>query len=154
MPSNALRYKLLRDRYETLLKENAYLKETSARGGRASKRLVVLESPFGGSVRANQVFARACVKDCLVRGESVIASHLLYTQPGLLDDNIESQRSLGMLAGWVWKEVADATVVYLDRGISSGMAKGIQYARERGLPIEWRRLDGKEIRPADFYGLR
>jgi hypothetical protein len=34
------------------------------------------------------------------------------------------ERARGISAGLVWGEVADATVVYVDRGISGGMRQG------------------------------
>ena len=46
-------------------------------------RLVILESPYAGDVAANVKYARRCVRDSLSRGEAPIASHLLYTQPGM-----------------------------------------------------------------------
>lgn len=45
-------------------------------------RRVIVESPYAGEVEANVTYARACVRDCVLRGEAPIASHLLFTQPG------------------------------------------------------------------------
>jgi hypothetical protein len=109
-------------------------------------RRVVLESPFAGSTEAEQQanidYARACVADCLRRGDSAIASHLLYTQPGVLRDEVPGERELGIAAGLAWLPVALATVVYTDRGISPGMVRGIRAARQVGVPVEWRSLPG------------
>jgi len=104
-------------------------------------RLVVLESPFAGDVEANIEYARKCMTDCLHRGEAPYASHLLFTQPGILDDTIPEERKLGMQAGFCWGEKADATVVYIDRGISRGMEEGIERAKQAGRPVEMRTLD-------------
>ena len=49
-------------------------------------RLVIVESPYAGDIETNVKYARRCVKDSLMRGEAPIASHLLYTQEGILDD--------------------------------------------------------------------
>lgn len=103
-------------------------------------RLVILESPFAGDVEANTAYARQCLRDCLMRGEAPIASHLLYTQPGVLNDDIPSERQHGIDAGLAWRRVADASVVYTDRGISKGMEYGIKAAEEAGIPIEYRSL--------------
>lgn len=107
-------------------------------------RRVILESPFAAptpeGIGANIAYARACVKDCLSRGESPIASHLLFAQPGILDDAIPEQRALGIKAGWAWYGVADACVVYTDRGLSSGMDKGITRAKSFNLPVEYRKI--------------
>ena len=88
-------------------------------------KLVILESPFAGAVDANLSYGRRCMRDCLERGEAPFASHLLYTQPGVLDDTKPVERKLGIEAGLLWGTMADATVVYIDRGVSRGMVQGI-----------------------------
>lgn len=103
-------------------------------------RLVIVESPFAGDVDANVEYARACVRDSLSRGEAPIASHLLYTQPGILDDNLPHERAWGIDAGLAWRTVAEASVVYTDRGISKGMVYGIAAARAAGIPVEFRSI--------------
>ena len=103
-------------------------------------RLVIIESPYAGDVEANVAYARRCVRDSLLRGEAPIASHLLYTQPGILDDDIPAERQQGIDAGLAWRVVAHASVVYTDRGISRGMQYGIAAAQCAGLPVEYRLL--------------
>lgn len=103
-------------------------------------RRVILESPYAGDIEANVAYARACVRDCVLRGEAPIASHLLFTQPGILDDDRPEERQLGIDAGLAWRTVAEATVVYTDRGISGGMRYGIDKATETGIPVEYRTL--------------
>lgn len=104
-------------------------------------RLVIVESPYAGDIEANVEYARACVRDSLSRGEAPIASHLLYTQPGILRDEVEEERQWGIDAGLAWRRVAEASVVYLDRGMSRGMEYGIAAARDAGLPIEYRSIE-------------
>jgi len=87
-------------------------------------------------------YARAALRDCLLRGEYPIASHLLYTQPGILSDVEPEERALGIAAGLAWGEKADATVVYVDLGISSGMQHGIERAQMVGRPVETRKISG------------
>jgi hypothetical protein len=103
-------------------------------------RLVILESPYAGDVDANLAYARACLRDSLARGEAPMASHLLYTQPGVLRDDVPEERQRGVDAGLAWGRVADATVVYTDRGITRGMECGIEAAKAAGRPIEYRTL--------------
>lgn len=79
--------------------------------------------------------------DSLHRGEAPYASHLLFDQPGLLDDLHTDERELGILAGFAWGEMADLVAVYTDLGISEGMRRGILRAQQRGQPVEYRRLD-------------
>jgi hypothetical protein len=103
-------------------------------------RLVIIESPFAGDVARNIRYARAALKDCLERGEAALASHLLYTQPGVLNDEDEVERVIGIEAGLAWGKVADATVVYMDLGITRGMTLGIERARQENRPVEFRTL--------------
>lgn len=112
-------------------------------------RRVYLESPYAGEVGINLIYARDCMRDCLKRGEAPFASHLLYTQPNILDDTIPEERKLGMEAGFTWASTAEATVVYTDRGFSKGMKEGIRRAVAEGRPIEYRKLgeSWKDMRP-------
>lgn len=103
-------------------------------------KLVILESPFAGDVEANTKYARECVHDSLSRGEAPIASHLLYTQPGVLDDNDPKERQWGIDAGLAWKAVAHGSVVYTDLGISRGMEYGIAAATKAGISVEYRTI--------------
>jgi len=101
---------------------------------------VILESPFAGDIKKNIRYARECVRHSLSLGEAPIASHLLYTQEGILNDNNPIERMWGINAGLVWKEVAEKHVVYTDLGISKGMEYGINYSTENNIPIEYRTI--------------
>jgi hypothetical protein len=107
-------------------------------------KLVILESPFaptnGKTLDENIAYARACVRHSLSLGEAPIASHLLYTQEGILDDFIPEERAWGIEAGLAWKQVANGSVVYVDFGVSKGMEYGIQAAIAAGLSVEYRRI--------------
>lgn len=109
-------------------------------------RRVVIESPFASpteeGVRNNIAYARACVKDSIERGESPVAFNLLHTQDGILDDHNPEQRNLGISVGLEWTKVANAVAVYADRGVSSGMRRGIDKAIFEGVPVEYRTLEG------------
>jgi len=103
-------------------------------------RLVLIESPFAGDVARNERYARAALLDCLRRGEAPFAMHLLY--PQALDDDVPSQRAMGIEAGLAWGAKAEATVVYEDLGRSPGMLLGIARAEAEGRPVEYRSLPG------------
>jgi hypothetical protein len=102
-------------------------------------RLVIVESPLSGDVPTNQEYARLALLDSLRRGESPLASHLLY--PQVLDDAEPDERRIGIEAGLAWGIHADATVVYTDKGISGGMKYGINRAIAEGRVIEYRSLE-------------
>jgi hypothetical protein len=106
---------------------------------------VIVESPFAGGF-GNVKYGRECLRDCINRGESPFAAHLLYTQKGLLDDRLPEERSKGMGAALGWLEVADYVAVYMDLGITPGMVVGIVRAAKLGKPIRlrWLRSDRTE----------
>ena len=103
-------------------------------------RRVVVESPYAGDVERNVEYARACIRDCLARGEAPIASHLLFTQPGILNDAVPSERERGMRAGWAWLEVAESVVFYVDHGMSNGMREAMYQAQKLNVHIDIRKI--------------
>ena|SRR3990172_4228092 len=120
-----------------------------------SFRLVIVETPYNADtqdgIERNLRYLRACLHDCTRKNEAPFASHAIFTQPGVLNDRDPTERKLGIAAGLAWKNVAHATVVYTDLGISPGMAYGIQYAQDRGQPVEFRTLgDGWDIVTGDL----
>jgi hypothetical protein len=102
--------------------------------------LVILESPYAGEIEINLVYARAAMRDSLDRGEHPFASHLLYTQAGILRDDDPEERARGIAAGLAWRKVAGRAVFYVDRGWSIGMIAARALYREEGFPFEERRL--------------
>ena len=100
--------------------------------------LVIIESPYKGNVEDNIAYAKECMHDSLMRGESRYASHLLYTQ--VLDDMIPEERKMGMQRAFEWYRCADLMAVYLDNGVSSGMQRGMEIAEKYRIKIEYRSL--------------
>lgn len=103
-------------------------------------RRVVIESPYAGNIERNVAYARAALLHSLSRGEAPLASHLLYTQDGVLDDLDPAQRKMGIEAGHTWIPVAEAVIFYIDLGMSRGMWAGYRAAQASGKEIEFRRL--------------
>lgn len=136
----------LREAFEILGKENVELDK------KETMRKVVIESPYAGDIDKNISYAKLCVKDCLSRGEAPYASHLFYTQPGILDDLVPAERKLGIEAGFVWGSSADFVAVYIDNGISNGMRQGIKTAKDRGAHIDVRSLQ-RDITEKDYKEL-
>ena len=101
---------------------------------------VIIESPYAGNIEQNIKYARACLKDSLNRNEAPLASHLLYTQEGVLDDTVESERMQGINAGLAWIEFADIHVFYIDYGMSKGMEYARGFSVGSGVQLEFRRI--------------
>ena len=64
--------------------------------------------------------------------------------PGVLDDAMPEERKLGIEAGLAWLGVADAMVIYVDRGISPGMTEAIKLAKAMGIPVHPRMLENQD----------
>ena len=114
-------------------------------------KLTIIESPFaptnGHTVEANINYARRCMADSLARGEAPYASHLLYTQPGVLDDTVPAERRLGIDAGFAWGAQAVRVAVYSDYGITRGMQEGIARAKSAGQEVVHRTIGKNDERP-------
>jgi hypothetical protein len=119
------------------------------------KRYTCIESPFKGGdwseTQTNIRYARACAKDCLDQGEIPYASHMFFTQRGILDDRIKEERDKGIRAGkdieWLMhvaskfvEGVYVCSAFYTDRGMSPGMELGIKEAKSVGREIVVRQL--------------
>lgn len=107
-------------------------------------KTVAIESPWRAATLYEQLRNRRyildCVSDCLRRGESPYASHLMLTE--VLDDADEAQRNTGLWAGFEWSRKAEARVVYTDLGVSAGMELGIKHAADIDQVTEYRTLGG------------
>lgn len=105
-------------------------------------KLVAIESPYAksdvGTVLQHEHYARRCMADCIKRGEAPFVSHLLYTQ--VLNDLVPVERETGIEAGFVWGRLADFRAVYIDWGVSRGMARGIMEAKRIGQEYRFREI--------------
>lgn len=102
--------------------------------------MVIIESPYAGDVERNVAYARQAMRDSILRGEHPIASHLLYTQPGILNDDIPEERQRGVDAGLAWRKVAEKAVFYVDYDWSGGMIAARGVYRHEGFPFEERTI--------------
>lgn len=134
---------------------------------------VILESPYVGKTPAeragNIAYARAAMRDCLLRGESPFASHLLYTQPGVLDDDDAEERAIGITSDDVTLAImcaGERSPLHLDtctamvnvvartaarRGISIGAQARAYSAVFKGTARPWlRELNARGTRPPSW----
>lgn len=109
-------------------------------------RRVIIESPFAGDVETNKLYLRACIRDCIRRGETPYASHRMLTDA--LDDDDPEEREAGINAGYAWWpedrariELGCDIVFYVDLAVSPGMlAAYTEYARRYAAVPELRLL--------------
>ena len=111
-------------------------------------KIVAIESPLAAPTpeeRARNIrYAAAAVRDSLERGELPIAPHLLYARPGILDDENPAERARGLALCSAWRSAADLVAVYIDLGISAGMAEALEEIGARGHHYERRGIEGWE----------
>lgn len=81
-------------------------------------KLVLLESPYAGDTERNVDYGRRCLRDSIMRGEAPMASHLLYTQPGVLMETLAIPQDTSALEAMITK----AGEVMRQRAISAGSA--------------------------------
>jgi hypothetical protein len=101
---------------------------------------VIVETPYAGAVPLHLRYLRACMRDCLLRGEAPFASHHQYTAPGVLRDEIEAEREQGLRAAMAWRTMAHRAVFYIDLGWSNGMRLGLNATASLAQPWLERRL--------------
>lgn len=99
-------------------------------------------SPLRGNgyheMQRNLRYARAALRDSLMRGEAPYAPHLLYTLPGVLDDSDPEHRAAGIQSGLAFLVTCEILAVYGDLGISAGMSTEIQHHRDLGGAVDYR----------------
>lgn len=84
-------------------------------------------------VRHNAYVARNLCSSVIAAGGAPFAAHLFY--PEFLDDDSPEEREAGMECGDAWTAVADAAVVYVGEGVSSGMKHDVEHLRSRDIPV-------------------
>jgi hypothetical protein len=102
---------------------------------------VLLETPYGGEVALHLRYLRACMRDCLLHGESPYAPHHLYTAPGVLRHEYTEERELVRHASLAWRQYATKTVFYTDLGWSEDMLRARNLCTVDGWHYEVRFLE-------------
>ncbi|BAE86439.1 DUF4406 domain-containing protein [Desulfitobacterium hafniense] len=103
-------------------------------------KLVYICSPFAGDIESNVRFARSACLYAANQGYATVAVHLLY--PQILDDNIPTQREIGIRMGLRVMASCDELWICGSR-ISHGMSCEITEAERIGIPV--RSLSAEQI---------
>lgn len=106
-------------------------------------RLVIVESPYAAtaenSVQEHMEYLTRCLRDCVNKGESPYASHLMLT--GCLDDSAPADRKLGIELGLAFRKRVDLRVFYVDYGWSDGMTAARKLYDKEQLHYELRSIN-------------
>ncbi len=93
--------------------------------------LIIVESPYSGEtheqVEKHITYARRCMKHIISQGGCPFASHLLYTQKGILNDSKEAERKKGIQCGYAWGSQAVGVAFFMDYGMSTGMVAALEH---------------------------
>ena len=100
----------------------------------AKRKLVFVCSRYRGDVEQNLKNAKEYCKQIISEGNIPIAPHLYF--PQFLDDNLESERMLGITCGMILLNRCDSMTIFTDNGkLSEGMEMECNYAKRIGIPI-------------------
>lgn len=100
---------------------------------------VFVASPWVSPAQAHKAYARRALTDSLNRGEAPYVPHLLYTQ--VLRDEVAEERERSCKAALVHLAGCHRVAVYLDHGLSRGMAREVIIAAGLGIEVCTRHID-------------
>lgn len=109
-----------------------------------NEKLVIIESCRTEDHISGILYARKCVRDSLLVGESPVSFHLLYSQPGVVCDDMQNESFLGVDSRDSWIRRAEKLVLYVNLGFSDDMLKSVRVAEKLNVPVEYRKLEESE----------
>jgi hypothetical protein len=109
---------------------------------RVRRPCVFICSPYAGDIEANTANARRFMRFAVEQGAIPFAPHLLY--PQVLDDADSHERGLALTFGLIWLDKCEELWVFGDT-VSCGMAKELERAAKREMPIRRFTLDLREV---------
>ena len=109
---------------------------------------VFLETPTSGNrdPEIYERFAKACIRDSILRKEAPLSVFLLYKQPGILFDENPDEKTLGRLAASEWNKICTRIIVYKDLGVTKEMQRTIDDAIKEDCIVEYRTLNDPELK--------
>jgi len=116
-----------------------------------SLQCVLLETPSSGSESSviYEKYAKACLRDSLLRNEAPLSAYLLYKQPGIISEDSSIEKIRSIEAELSWSKFCNKLVVYNDYGITSDMRKSIENAlKEKDHIVEYRSLGDPFFKPS------
>lgn len=103
-----------------------------------NRKKIYVVSKYAGNTGSN---IRNAVKYCryvIAEGGMPIASHLLYPASGILRDEIEAEREMGLMFGLALLGICDEVWVFGD--VSPGMETEIKEARRLNKPVMFKEV--------------
>jgi hypothetical protein len=109
---------------------------------------VLLETPCSGNEHPiiYEKYAKACIRDSLLRNEAPLSGFLLYKQPDILNHLVYNEKILGRLAELEWSKSCKRMLVYKDLGITKEMQRNIDNAIAIDQIVEYRILNDAQFK--------
>jgi hypothetical protein len=109
---------------------------------------VLLETPTSGNrdPEIYERFAKACIRDSVLRKEAPLSVFLLYKQSGILYEENPGEKALGKLAASEWNKLCTKIIVYKDLGVTKEMQRTIDDAIKEDYIVEYRILNDPELK--------
>ena len=93
-----------------------------------SRRRILICSRYAGDIEHNVEVAQTLCRMAVEAGCAPFAPHLLY--PQFLNEDDPDQRDLGISLGLRFMEACDEVWVYTGDGVSRGMRRELEHARQ------------------------
>ena len=107
-------------------------KEAAKNNGDAFVPWVYIASPLRGDIEGNIERAKEYCRFAVMQNKLPFCPHIYFTQ--FLNDNVESERRIGMIHGIQMLKRCKELWVFGDK-ISEGMQSEIRIAKDRNMPI-------------------
>lgn len=100
-----------------------------------SRKKVYVASRYAGDAKANTAAALEYCRYVIKENCIPVASHILYAASGMLNDDSETERELGLMFGLSLLAVCDEVWVFGE--VSSGMQQEITEAKKLGKRVRY-----------------
>ncbi len=100
-----------------------------------NRRKIYVASPYAGDVAANTAAALDYCRYVIKKNCIPVASHILYAATGMLNDDSEEERELGLMFGLSLLAVCDEIWVFGE--VSAGMQQEITEAKKLGKRVRY-----------------
>jgi hypothetical protein len=109
---------------------------------KSPRKHVVVESPYGTEdpeMREKYaLYSKKCTEDSLKRMEAPFNAQMFYAS--ILNDRLQSEKDLILIAHMSWISAAELVVVYTDFGLTDSMQMAINVALIKHKTIEYRSI--------------
>ena len=111
------------------------MKPKSLKKSKKTRKFVFVSSRLRGDMENNMKLAECLCRIVALRGFIPLAPHIIFTR--FLDDRNTNERELGLTCGLELLRLCDEMWVFTLDGVSEGMQKEIDFAKNIGIKIRY-----------------